>query len=153
MVVFIVGCASFPLLDRNAFRIDNFLLSNKSVKEFGDYKRQRTFEQGQVFWIYAELVNLTIIQIDDGRKINVIGYLIVKDSNDNIIASGLLIDYDGYVKAEMRPDEIYVTMGFNVPVHMDIGRYILQLEITDNYNYETAIAITILKVKKKTVHI
>ena len=99
------------------------------------------------------MVNLTIIQIDDGRKINVIGYLIVKDSNDNIIASGLLIDYDGYVKAEMRPDEIYVTMGFNVPEHMDIGRYILQLEITDNYNYETAIAITILKVKKKTVHI
>ncbi len=150
MITFI-GCATFPDSNKDDLRISKILLSSKEPEEYSDYKRQKIFVQDEVFWIYAEIINLTIRHIDEGDIINVIGYITIKDLNNNIIASGSVIDYEGFIKLRSNPDEIFFIHKLYIPDEMIPGKYTLQLEITDNYNYNSAIAVTVLRVKKKIV--
>ncbi len=153
LIILLVGCATFPNSSKDDLRIDKILLSSKEPKEYGDYERQKIFEHSQIFWVYAEVNNLTIKHIYEGDIIDVVGYIIIKDSNNNIMASGLVLDYEGLIKVRSNPDEIYFTQRLYVPNETIEGKYTLQLEIIDEYTNEIAIAITMFRVKNKTVYI
>ncbi len=153
LMIVLVGCATFPDSNKDDLRISKILLSSKEPEEYNDYKRQKIFVQGEVFWMYAEVINLTIRHIDEGDIINVIGYITIKDMNDNVIASGLVLDYEGFVTLRPNPGEIFFIQRLYIPDETIPGKYIVQFEIIDDFNYNSAVAITILKVKRKIVSI
>ena len=152
-MIFFISCATLPDSNKDDLRISKILLSSKEPEEYNDYKRQKIFVQGEVFWMYAEVINLTIRHIDEGDIINVIGYITIKDMNNTVIASGLVLDYEGFVTLRLNSDEIFFIQRLYIPDETIPGKYIVQFEIIDDFNYNSAVAITILKVKRKIVSI
>lgn len=153
LIFFVIGCASLSVRNDNEFQISNMLLTREQPERFGDYKRQRVFAQGEAFWLYTELKNVTIIYEDERKEINLTGYLLIRDDTDQIIFAKIIIDYHGYIKEDVSKDEIYINYGLIIPESLDIGKYILMLEIIDGHTDQTADAVTILRVKKKTIRI
>jgi len=153
IMIFFISCATLPDSNKDDLRISKILLSSKEPEEYNDYKRQKIFVQGEVFWMYAEVINLTIRHIDEGDIINVIGYITIKDMNNNVIASGLVFDYEGFVTLRPNPGEIFFIQRLYIPDETIPGKYIVQFEIIDDFNYNSAIAATVLRVKKKTIRI
>ena len=152
-MIVLVGCATFPDSNKDDLRISKILLSSKEPEEYNDYKRQKIFVQGEVFWMYAEVINLTIRHIDEGDIINVIGYITIKDMNNTVIASGLVLDYEGFVTLRPNPGEIFFIQRLYIPDETVPGKYIVQFEIIDGFTNDTAIAMTMFRVKNKIVYI
>ena len=148
IAITIIGCASFNRISYDDIRIENLLLSSKEPTKFGDYNRQKVFQVEDIFYLYAELKNVEII--DNG--VCVTAYLIIKKPDGEVLTSGIILDYEGDMN-DINPDEIYIYKGFIIPSELPSGRYEMQLEVFDGLSNKTAIGMTILRVKKKTITI